>query len=435
MVTDGARRHNSTHRVGRLAYPATLALLLVALAFPFALMVFDPTLMFQRGWEQYAGTGFYLWAVLTLIFELTRLWRNEGAFEDAGDLLDAPARIDASERRTLPARLRHLTAHAAESVPAVQLMELNREASSLDQEHAHGRFTLTRYIVYLLPVIGFIGTVEGISKALINISKVLPLVKELDGFLSNLTGVTAALQIAFDSTLLALFLSAALMLVQTLVIRRSDDLLARVDGWVVEHVLPRLGAGTAPSDGLQSLAQALEQLRLDLAHQNAQTGAAFQSLSVRLDSGFAANIDRFAAAVDRLGPALASMEHGASQFAAAGASFEEVAGIGETTRKLVAILGRIEMAVEGLHNPGDALEPIRRGVDRVGTGVESLAGQWSAAFEKSSRVTQEQLARTLGSLKDALELLHVSIDQGNSLYRSIVKKLVPYSTVADDKAA
>ena len=58
------------------------------------------------------------------------------------------------------------------------------------------------------------------------------MVKDLDGFLSNLTGVTSALQIAFDSTLLALFLSAALMLVQTLVFRRSEDMLARVDaGW------------------------------------------------------------------------------------------------------------------------------------------------------------------------------------------------------------
>ncbi len=129
-----------------------------------------------------------------------------------------------------------------------QLMEVNREGSGLDQEQVAGRFTLTRYILYLLPVIGFIGTVEGISRALMNISKVLPMVKELDGFLSNLTGVTSALQIAFDSTLLALFLSAALMLVQTLVFRRSEELLAKVDRWIVEHVLPRVG-NRASDDG------------------------------------------------------------------------------------------------------------------------------------------------------------------------------------------
>ncbi len=76
------------------------------------------------------------------------------------------------------------------------------------------------------------------------------MVKNLDGFLTNLTSVTAALQIAFDSTLLALFLSAALMLVQTLVFRRSEDLLARVDRWVVDHVLPRVGTDDPLADRL-----------------------------------------------------------------------------------------------------------------------------------------------------------------------------------------
>ena len=46
---------------------------------------------------------------------------------------------------------------------------------------------------------------------------------------------------------------------------------------------------------------------------------------------------------------------------------------------------------------------------------------WAAAFERTSKTTQEQLARTLGSLKDALDLLNVSMEQGNSLYRNIVK--------------
>ena len=164
---------------------------------------------------------------------------------DGGPAGGANARkVDADERRILPARIRQLacTIDGTRDPTAGQLMELNREGSGLDQEQAAGRFTLTRYILYLLPVIGFIGTVEGISKALMNISRVLPMVKDLDGFMSNLTSVTSALQIAFDSTLLALFLSAALMLVQTLVFRRSEDLLARIDRWVVEHLLPRFSA-------------------------------------------------------------------------------------------------------------------------------------------------------------------------------------------------
>src|SRR5215831_17869391 len=67
----------------RLAYVGTLAMLALALAFPVGLMLFNPTLMFERGWEQYVGTSIYLWAVITLGRELVRLWRNERAFEDS----------------------------------------------------------------------------------------------------------------------------------------------------------------------------------------------------------------------------------------------------------------------------------------------------------------------------------------------------------------
>jgi hypothetical protein len=74
-------------------------------------------------------------------------------------------------------------------------------------------------------------------------------------------------------------------------------------------------------------------------------------------------------------------------------------------------------------SPEPRLEQIQGGLDRAGTSIEKLAGSFSAAYERSSRATQEQLARSLQSLKDALELLNVSMEQGNALYRTIVKQL------------
>jgi biopolymer transport protein ExbB/TolQ len=380
----------------------------VALAFPMGLMLFNPTLMFERGWEQYVGTTIYIGAVLALGRELLRLWSDERAFADAPGWLAAPATIDPNDRRVLPGRLRQLSGHAS-AATVEQLMELNREGSELDQEQTAGRFTLTRYILYLLPVIGFIGTVEGISKALMNISKVLPLVRELDGFLSKLTGVTSALQIAFDSTLLALFLSAALMFVQTLVQRRAEDLLARVDRWMVDHVLPRLARAEQAQLGLTSeLGPQLERIEQALA-----------TLADRL----APHVDRFSSAVDRLPPSLAALQRGAEAIGRIGDDLEQLGQAGDTLRKGVATLARIEAALAADSGADEQLEQIRRGVERQCAAIEALAGQWSAAFERSSRATQEQLARTLTSLKDALDLLHVSIDQGNALYRSIVKKM------------
>jgi biopolymer transport protein ExbB/TolQ len=400
---------SGAHGTSRLAYPSTLTMLILALLFPVGLMVFNPTLMFERGWEQYVGTGIYFWAVLTLCRELAWLWKNERAFDEAPSLLkhlsagagQGPSgvaivrKIDADERRILPARIRQLACTiegAGRRVPtSTQLMELNREGSGLDQEHAAGRFTLTRYILYLLPVIGFIGTVEGISKALMNISKVLPMVKDLDGFMSNLTGVTSALQIAFDSTLLALFLSAALMLVLTLVYRRSEDLLARVDRWVVEHVLPRFGTEGAPSG--------------DLA------------------AALGPQIDKFADAIDRLGPALLNFQRGGEAIGRIGADLEELGTAGESLRRGVACLGRIEASLAGGDAPGEHLDDIKRGIERTCAAVEALSNSWAQVYERSSRANQEQLARTMSSLKDALDMLNVSMEQSNALYRNIVKKM------------
>jgi hypothetical protein len=408
---------SSAHGTSRLVYPGTLAMLALAFLFPVGLMVFNPTLMFERGWEQYVGTAIYFWAVLTLGRELLWLWKNERAFAEAPNLLkhvttgasgrqgqgQAQAQAQAGgalarkigpdERRILPARIRQLacTIEGNRVPSASQLMELNREGSGLDQEHAAGRFTLTRYILYLLPVIGFIGTVEGISRALMNISKVLPMVKDLDGFMNNLTGVTSALQIAFDSTLLALFLSAALMLVQTLVFRRSEDLLARIDRWVVEYVLPLFGCDSAAGG---DLAQAL-----------------------------GPEIDRFAAAIERLGPALASFERGSEAIGRIGSDLEALGSAGESLRRGVACLGRIEQALAEATATTEQLEAIKRGTERTTAAIEALSNSWAQAYERSSRATQEQLARTMSSLKDALDLLNVSMEQSNALYRNIVKKM------------
>jgi biopolymer transport protein ExbB/TolQ/uncharacterized protein YukE len=423
-------------------YAGTATMLVLALLFPVGLMIFDPTLMFERGWEQYVGTGIYFWAVVTLGRELVRIWRNEQAFEDAplllkrvnaalarvgpGDGFSATSVIADDDSRILPLRVRQLTSFLRESrSPSVtQLMEVNREGSGLDQEQMAGRFTLTRYILYLLPVIGFIGTVEGISKALMNISKVLPMVKNLDGFLTNLTSVTAALQIAFDSTLLALFLSAALMLVQTLVFRRSEDILARVDRWVVEHVLPHVGTDNPLAEQLtEVIGKQLDELGTKLARVLEPAVQALHEQTDKLGESLRVPIGQFTREMERLPDAFYSFKQGADSIGRIGADLEAIGSASESLRRGVATLGRIETLLGQMPSSHAELEEIKRGLERAGASIDTLAGSWSAAYERSSRATQEQLARSLTSLKDALEMLNVSMEQGNSLYRTIVKKL------------
>jgi hypothetical protein len=301
----------------------------------------------------------------------------------------------------------------------------------LDQEQMAGRFTLTRYILYLLPVIGFIGTVEGISRALMNISKALPLVKNLDGFLANLTSVTAALQIAFDSTLLALFLSASLMLVQTLVLRRSDELLARVDRWVVDHILPRVGTDDYLGNRLlEAIGPRLDEMGNKLAAVLEPAVRSLHEQAEQLGANLRVPIAQFAHEVQRLPQAFDSFKHGADAIGRIGEDLEALGSASGSLQRGVTTLSRIETMLNELPRPEPHLEEIKRGLDRAAVAIDSLAGSWSSAYERSSRATQEQLARSLTSLKDALELLNVSMEQGNALYRNIVKKLFDERTDA-----
>jgi biopolymer transport protein ExbB/TolQ len=423
-------------------YASAAAMLLLALLFPVGLMVFDPTLMFERGWEQYVGTGIYFWAVLTLGRELRSLWKNERGFGAAPRLLKrlnfatdggatrAAASSGATDSEPAPGilsdRIRQLAGCLNErSRPSVtQLMEVNRESSGLDQEHMAGRFTLTRYILYLLPVIGFIGTVEGISRALMNISRVLPMVKNLDGFLTNLTSVTAALQIAFDSTLLALFLSAALMLVQTLVHRRAEDLLARVDRFVVDQVLPKVGTDDPLANRLlEIVGPQLDALGNKLALAIEPAVRSLHEQAEKLGESLRVPITHFASGVERLPAALASFREGADAIGRVGNDLEAIGSASESLARASASLAQIESMLSRWPSTDAHFEEIKSGLERTGLAIESLAGSWSAAYERSSRATQEQLAHSLTNLKDALELLNVSMEQGNALYRSIVKKL------------
>jgi uncharacterized protein YukE len=181
------------------------------------------------------------------------------------------------------------------------------------------------------------------------------------------------------------------MLVQTLVFRRSEDLLARVDRWVVEHVLHRVGAEGHTAGNLAEV--------------------------------LGPQIDRFAAAIERLGPSLLNFQRGTEAIGRIGNDLEALGGADESLRRGVACLGRIETMMTSGAASSEQLDDIKRGIERTSMAIETLANSWAHAYERSSRANQEQLARTMSSLKDALDMLNVSMEQSNALYRNIVKKM------------
>jgi len=97
------------------------------------------------------------------------------------------------------------------------------------------RFGSIRYLSWLIPSLGFMGTVYGISLAVSAMGSSAPDDPEL---LSNMAGKLA---IAFDTTLLALIQSSILIYIANVVESGEEGEINRLGDYVLEHVINRLG--------------------------------------------------------------------------------------------------------------------------------------------------------------------------------------------------
>lgn len=92
------------------------------------------------------------------------------------------------------------------------------------------RYQLVRYLVWVIPTVGFIGTVVGIAAAL----------EFVDPDQMDLKVVTAALSVAFDTTVIALIWSAILVLVQHVVQKREEMALNQAGHYCLNNLINRI---------------------------------------------------------------------------------------------------------------------------------------------------------------------------------------------------
>ncbi len=102
------------------------------------------------------------------------------------------------------------------------------DEAALDMDGSYG---LTRFITWAIPILGFLGTVLGITEA---IAGVTPEVLE-----QSLSSVTDGLALAFDTTALALCLTMVLMLASFLTERAEQNVLSAVDRRIEEELAHR----------------------------------------------------------------------------------------------------------------------------------------------------------------------------------------------------
>ena len=212
---------------------------------------------FAGHWVEYIETAMFFVGLAGLILKALDVLRQRGSLNrvklppaadrplppsEAKPLLTALQATPEHQRDDyLPRRLREALQSVLFSGSADKLGDELKYLSETDASRAHGSYALLRIIIWAIPILGFLGTVIGITMAIASLN---PQALE-----DSLPTVTGGLGVAFDTTALALGLSMVLMFVQFFVDRMEGGLLSAVDARAAEELggrFEQLGAGDDP---------------------------------------------------------------------------------------------------------------------------------------------------------------------------------------------
>ena len=226
---------------------------------------------FAGHWIEYATTGLCFLGLAILVKKASGLVYQNGIFTEiplrhvrGESPLPLAERVSQTLRSTakLPRRLRKTW--LTQRVNTVCQYILGRGNSDGLEEHLkyqaelageslHSSYALVRTVTWAIPILGFLGTVIGITMAIANVTP-----EQLE---SSLGEVTAGLAVAFDTTALSLALSMVLVFATFLVERSEHALLARVERYGIQTLLPLLSQPAVPqSPFAQAETQAADEL-------------------------------------------------------------------------------------------------------------------------------------------------------------------------------
>lgn len=197
--------------------------------------------------EQMICLMLMLWAMIIISYKLVSLWaeRRVASFpflkiskgerilpeEALGHYKDLEAEVAREPRlqsRIFPdivlAALHRFD--ATRSIQDAASSVTQRTESAYDQLESD--LSLLRYIAWAIPSVGFIGTVRGIGAALALADEAIK---------GDISGVTASLGLAFNSTLVALLLSIVLMFFVHLLQSRQEQLLIDLNDLADKRVI------------------------------------------------------------------------------------------------------------------------------------------------------------------------------------------------------
>lgn len=167
---------------------------------------------------------------------------DEATILRSKDLIPIYRRITGNER-AIDFRLQRILLRVIQqfqvSRSAAQANSLLNTSLELIQHEIDLRYNMMRYIVWLIPTLGFIGTVIGIALAL-SAANDMPSLDDAQAVQIWFGTMTTKLGLAFNTTFLALVLAAILVFLQHVAQGKEETALNHAGQYCLDHLINRL---------------------------------------------------------------------------------------------------------------------------------------------------------------------------------------------------
>jgi biopolymer transport protein ExbB/TolQ len=115
-----------------------------------------------------------------------------------------------------------------------------RAQADNDEIYMESTYNLLRGFIWAIPVLGFVGTVLGLSQAVGGFGAVVSQGADIEKLKTSLGGVTSGLAIAFETTLIALVAALIIQLIMGFVKQKEEDFLDECSDYCHENIISKL---------------------------------------------------------------------------------------------------------------------------------------------------------------------------------------------------
>ena len=249
----------------------TLAVAFLAVLFPFRNSYLGE-LFTQRGWVPYMLVFLMGWSVAILFFKSRKINSQKASMlfdllpndiskeitvDSVGKFVNHIQELPIEPRESfLVNRVVHGLEHFRVRKSNPEVATILASHSEIDANAVQSSYTLINVFIWAIPILGFIGTVIGISAAVGGFAGSLDQAQDISVLKESLNDVTGGLATAFDTTLVALVMSMLVMFPSSSMQKAEEDLLNSVDEYCNENLMKRFNDGHGGYKAGESLAPA-----------------------------------------------------------------------------------------------------------------------------------------------------------------------------------